>query len=111
MRAQGYQCTGAGRHGSTAADASSKHVARLQATVTPGQRARAREADGDGRREGPTTTWAGRWAGVRPVLRPFRGVHQQVLSGYVAIHALRVNLKRISVRFIAALVGVHSVYR
>jgi hypothetical protein len=48
---------------------------------------------------------------VRPVLRPFRGVHQQVLSGYVAIHALRVNLKRISVRFIAALVGVHSVYR
>ncbi len=106
-----YQCTGAGRHGASDADDRSKHVARPQATVMPGQRARAREADGDGRREGDTTTWEGRWAGVRPVLRPFRGVHQQVLSGYVAIHEFRVNLKRISVRFIAALVGVHSVYR
>ncbi len=48
--------------------------------------------------------------GLRTFLRPLRGVHKQFLSGYVAIHAFRVNLKQISVSFIAALVGLHSLY-
>ena len=47
------------------------------------------------------------WAGLRTFLRPFRGVHKRFLSGYVAIHEFRVNLKRISVSFIAGLVSLH----
>ncbi len=49
----------------------------------------------------------GLWAGLRTFLRPFRGVHKRLLNGYVAIHEFRVNLKVMSVSFIAALVGMH----
>ena len=50
------------------------------------------------------------WAGLRTFLRPFRGVHKWFLSGYVAVHEFRVNLKRITGTFIAALVRLHSLY-
>ena len=36
---------------------------------------------------------------------------KEVLRGAVAIQAVRVNRKRIAVRFIAALVRVHALYR
>jgi hypothetical protein len=47
------------------------------------------------------------WAGLRTFPRPFRGVHTRFLSGYVAVHEFRVNLKAMSVSFIAVLVGLH----
>ncbi len=47
------------------------------------------------------------WAGLRTFLRAFRGVHKRLLSGYVAIHEFRVNLKAMSASFIAALVKLH----
>ncbi len=70
----------------------------------------ARDDDSDGRCEVHTNTGEGLWAGVRTLLRPFRGVQKRFRRGYVALHEFRVNLKRISVRFIAALVGLHSLY-
>ncbi len=50
------------------------------------------------------------WTGLRNFLRPFRGVSKHFLSGYVAIHEFRVNLKVISVGFIALVVSLHSFY-
>ncbi len=68
----------------------------------------ARDDDGDGIREVHTNTLEGLWSGLRTFLRPFRGVHKRYLSGYIAIHEFRVNLKRISIPFIAALVASHT---
>jgi transposase len=79
-------------------------------SVTHATREWARDDDGDGIREVHTNTAEGMWAGVRTFLRPFRGVHKRFLAGYVAIHEFRVNLKRISVSFIAALVRSHYFY-
>jgi hypothetical protein len=36
----------------------------------------------------------GMWTGLRNFL-PFRGVHKKYLSGYVAVHECRINLKGI----------------
>ena len=108
LRAQVHPFTGAGTQVYTDEYDSYNHLERPHATVTHGQSAWARDADGDGIREVHTNTCAGLWAGLRPFLRPFRGVHKRFLSGYVAIHEFRVNLKRISVSFIATLVGLHS---
>ena len=58
-------------------------------------------------REVHTNTTEGMWAGLRTFLRVFRGVHKRYLSDYVAIHEFHVNLKVMSVSFIAALVGLH----
>lgn len=68
----------------------------------------ARDDDGDGIREVHTNSLEGLWAGLRTFLRPLRGVHKRYLSGYVAIHEFVVNLKRVSVAFIAALVTLHT---
>jgi transposase-like protein len=110
LRAHIHQFTRAGTHVYTDEYDSYNHVARPHATVSHGQSEWARDDDGDGMREVHTNTCEGMWAGLRTFLRPFRGVHKRFLSGYVAIHEFRVNLKRISVRFIAALVGLHSLY-
>jgi len=50
------------------------------------------------------------WAALRTYLRMFRGVHKHYLSGYVALHEFRINLKEISDGFIAALVTPHDLY-
>jgi transposase-like protein len=86
-------------------------VQRWRSTVTHGTREWARDEGGDGIREVHTNTIEGMWAGLRTFLRPFRGVSKHFLSGYVAIHEFAVNLKRVSIAFIAALVRLHSFYR
>lgn len=48
------------------------------------------------------------WTDVRNYLRPFKGVHKDYLSGYVAMTEFRRNLKRISPEFVAALVTLHT---
>ncbi len=80
------------------------HIARLHVTVKHGTHEGARDDDGDGIREVHLNTTEGMWTGVRNFLRPFRGVHKDHLSGYVAMTEHRINLKRIAPEFIAALV-------
>ncbi len=60
--------------------------------------------NGDGIREVHINTTEGMWTGVRNFLRPFRGVHKDWLSGYVAMCEHRINWKCITADFIAALV-------
>ena len=67
----------------------------------------ARDDDGDGVREVHTNSAEGMWTGLRAFLRPFRGISQAFLSGYVAMYEFAVNLKRVSTRFIAHLVAFH----
>jgi len=88
-------------------DESYNGLERTRSTVAHGHKDWARDDDGDGIREVHTTTAEGMWTGLRTFLRPFRGVHKRFLSGYVAIHEFRVNLKGMSISFIATLVGVH----
>jgi transposase len=83
-------------------------IERTRSTVTHGLKEWARDDDGDGIREVHTNTAEGMWTGLRNFLRPFRGVHKKYLSGYVAVHEFRINLKRVSLDFISALVKVHS---
>jgi len=52
----------------------------------------------------------GMWMGLCNFLRPLRGVSKHFLSGYVAIHEFRVNLKRITVNFISSLARAHLFY-
>ena len=63
--------------------------------------------DGDGIREVHINTTEGMWTTVRNFLRPFRGVHKQYLSGYLAMCEFKINHKRFSPEFIAALVRLH----
>ena len=79
-------------------------IERPRVTVQHGQREWARDEDGDGIREVHINTTEGMWTGTRNFLRPFRGVHKAYLSGYVAMCEHRINLKRITPQFIAALV-------
>jgi hypothetical protein len=78
--------------------------------VAHGHKEWARDDDDDGLREVHTNTMEGMWSGLRTFLRPFRGVSKHFLSGYVAIHEFRVNLKRVSVAFISSLVRAHLFY-
>lgn len=103
--------TDAGTHIYTDEYASYNTIERRRSTVTHGIHEWARDDDGDGIREVHTNTIEGLWAGLRTFLRPFRGVSKHFLAGYVAIHEFAVNLKRISVRFIAHLVRLHYIYR
>ena len=103
--------TGEGTHVYTDEYDSYNSIERPRSTVAHGHKEWARDDDGDGIREVHTNTIEGMWAGLRTFLRPFRGVSKHFLSGYVAIHEFAVNLKRISVNFIAALVRLHSFYR
>lgn len=90
--------------------ASYNRIERTHATVSHGQKEWARDEDGDGIREVHTNTAEGMWTGLRNFLRPFRGVSKWFLSGYVAIHEFQINLKAISVDFIAQLVVLHLSY-
>lgn len=85
-------------------------VDRSRSTVTHGIHEWARDDDGDGIREVHTNTTEGMWSGLRTFLRVFRGVSKHFLSGYIAIHEFRVNLKRVTVRFISSLVRAHLFY-
>ena len=79
-------------------------IPRTHVTVNHGEHEWARDADGDGIREIHINTTEGMWTGVRNFLRPFRGVHKKLLSGYVAMCEHRINRKCITPEFIAALV-------
>lgn len=83
-------------------------IQRQHSTVTHGCKEWARDDDQDDVFEVHTNSAEGMWTGLRNFLRPFRGVSKHFLSGYVAIHELRVNRKRISPTFISELVAVHS---
>lgn len=107
LRAQVHQFTEEGTHVYTDEYASYNHLQRTRSTVCHGKQEWARDDDGDGLREVHTNTLEGLWAGLRTFLRVFRGVHKRFLSGYIAIHEFRVNLKHITVGFIAALVSSH----
>lgn len=85
-------------------------VNRAHATVQHGLHEWARDDDGDGDREVHTNTTEGMWSGVRTFLRVFRGVSKHFLSGYVALHEFRVNLKRVSPTFLSTLVRAHYLY-
>lgn len=111
LRAHVERFTAAGTHVYTDEYASYNSIERARSTVAHGIHEWARDDDGDGIREVHTNTIEGMWAGLRTFLRPFRGVSKHFLSGYVAIHEFAVNLHRISVAFIAALVRLHSFYR
>lgn len=79
-------------------------IPRQHVTVHHGEHEWARDEDGDGIREVHINTAEGLWTGTRNFLRPFRGVHKDYLSGYVAMCEHSINLKRITPQFIAALV-------
>jgi transposase len=80
------------------------HIARAHVTVNHGTHEWARDDDGDGIREVHINSTEGMWTGVRNFLRPFRGVNKDYLAEYVAMCEHRVNRKRITPEFIAALV-------
>ena len=79
-------------------------IERQHVTVNHGEHEWARDDDGDGIREVHINTAEGMWTGTRNFLRPFRGVHKDHLSGYIAMCEHSVNLKRITSKFIAAFV-------
>lgn len=106
LQEQVHQFTHAGCQVFTDEYASYNHVDRLRSTVAHGLHEWARDDDGDGVREVHTNTIEGLWTGLRNFLRPFRGVSKYYLSGYVAIHEFRVNLKRISPDLISSLVSL-----
>ena len=66
----------------------------------------ARDDDGDGIREVQNNTQEGIWAGLRDLLRTFRGVNKVYLHQYVTIFEWGFNLKRVTGEFIRALLGV-----
>ena len=86
------------------------HIVREHPKVCHAEHEWARDDDGDDIREVHTNTIEGMWTDVRNYLRPFKGVHKDYLSNYVAMAEFRRNLKRISPSFIAALAALHSAY-
>jgi transposase-like protein len=107
LRAHVHQFSSEGSHVYTDEYDSYNHLQRTRSTVCHAQKEWARDDNGDGIREVHTNTLEGMWAGLRTFLRPFRGVHKRFLSGYVALHEFRVNLKHITIGFIASLVSLH----
>jgi len=103
-----HQFTGFDCHVFTDEYASYQGIQRQHSTVAHGRKEWARDDNEDDVFEVHTNSIEGLWTGLRNFLRPFRGVSKHFLSGYVAIHELRVNQKRISPEFIAQLVAVHS---
>jgi transposase len=102
--------TGEGAHIYTDEYDSYNTIERTCSMVCHSQNEWARDEDGDGIREVHTNTIEGMWTGLRNFLRPFRGVSKHFLSGSVAIHEFRVNLKRVTVDFISSLVRMHLFY-
>lgn len=85
---------------------SSGHTARSVTASTNGHDT----DDGDGVREVHANTIEGLWTTTRNFLRPFRGVHKKNLKYYLAMCEHRVNLKRITRKFIARLVAEHKLF-
>ena len=83
-------------------------LSRRHATVEHGRHEWARDDDGDGVREVHANTSEGLWTSVRNFLRPFRGVHKRYLCQYVAMCEFNINLRRVTPKFISALVAKHS---
>lgn len=77
---------------------------RAHKTVCHSAHEWARDEDGDGINEVHTNTIEGLWTQVRNFLRCFKGVSKHYLHLYVAMFEWMHNLKRITVRFIQALV-------
>src|SRR6266496_676087 len=65
----------------------------------------ARDDDGDGIREVHCNTMEGIWTGLRNFLRVFRGVHKKYLQQYVAMFEWSHDLKRVTDRFLRALLA------
>jgi transposase len=84
------------------------HVKRTPLTVCHGQKEWARDEDSDGVREVPTNTLEGLWTMARNFLRPVRGLHKKHLKDYLAMWEHRINLNRITPKFIAQLVAEHQ---
>lgn len=110
LRDHVHHFTREGSHVYTDEYDSYNHLLRPHSTVCHSAKEWARDDNGDGIREVHTNTAEGMWTGLRNFLRPFRGVSKHFLSGYVAIYEFHVNLKRISVSFIAQLVRMHYFY-
>jgi transposase len=68
----------------------------------------ARDDDGDGIREVHCNTLEGLWTGLRNFLRPFRGVSKKYLNQYVAMFEWAYNVKRATLGFLRALLGVRQ---
>jgi transposase len=81
-------------------------VGCARAVVRHTEKEWARDDDGDGVREVHTNTQEGQWTGLRNFLRPFRGVNKVYLHQYVALFEWGHNIKRVTPRFIRALLGV-----
>jgi transposase-like protein len=80
---------------------------RVRHTVCHAKNEYTRDDDGDGIREVHVNSNEGGWTELRNLLRPYRGVHKAYLSGYVAIHELALNHKRISPALVSSIVRVH----
>lgn len=80
---------------------------RPHPTVCHGQKEWARDDDGAGVREVHTHTLEGLGPTARNFLRPLRGIHKKYLQHYLARCEHKINLKRISPKFIARLVTQH----
>ena len=110
LRAHEEQFSGPGMHVYTDEYESYATIERPHTMACHAAREWARDADGDGIRQAHTNTCEGMWAALGTYLRVFRGLHKGYLSGYVALHEFRVNLKALSDLFVAALVTVHYLY-
>lgn len=83
-------------------------LGRHHATVCHAEREWARDDDGDGVREVHDNTLEGLWTGLRIFLRPFRGVTKKYLHQYVALFEWGYNVKRATLGFLRAVLGVES---
>jgi transposase len=81
-------------------------MGRRHATVCHTAGEWARDDDGDGIREVHDNTLEGLWTGLRNFLRPFRGVNKKYLHQYVALFEWGYNVKRATVEFLHALLGI-----
>ena len=83
-------------------------MGRGHATVCHKEGEWARDDDGDGVREVHDNTLEGLWTGLRNFLRRFRGVSKKYLSQYVAMFEWGNNVKRATLGFLWAILGVRS---
>lgn len=81
---------------------------RAHSTVCHGQKEWARDDDGDGVREVHVNTLEGLGTPARNCLRPFRGGHKKRLQYYLAMCEHKINLKRLSPKFLSQLVAEHK---
>src|SRR3982751_1907996 len=86
-------------------------MGRRRATVGHAAGEWARDDDGDGVREVHVNTLEGLWTGLRNFLRPFRGVGKRYLYQYVAMFEWGYNVKRATLGFLRALLGVEDATR